>query len=748
MTFSCRVASKITVIYFLFTLAYPAQAQQWARDSLDYYRQQVDDALKTNHVEKAVRIHRFITKKGYQAKISPEICNYFTRSLRQNRFSNFPRIVGELTMQLGILEARRGNREAFRKYCKQAMLYNRTNVSNPDTLYLMKLEADRYYFLAQPDSSAAIYQELLNVYEKQSDSLMMATCYMEMAYAYYSYDKNVAALKNFNASEAIFNQLNKVPYDTQIRLWWGLSASNLVSGRYSNALEYTLRSLDLSKQFKDSLEKQKAYKELAVINSYIPDDENFLKYIYKAHRLARQLNNPFLRVETEYNMANYYREAGFIDSALYYIEPVIDFYTKNENNTRLVELYTNKGLIHAKDDRPQLAIESYLMALANSSETSEHRKAIAFFHLGEAYISINRLQAARKALGACYQLALKKKSIDILEQVTAALAAFHKREGNYQAAFNYLSQNKQYADSLIARKNASELTEIKTRYETHQKDQQIKALAQQNKIQQLITERQEWQQIILVVVVLALLGVGFVVHYRSCIRSRNNRQLAAKNRELAQKNELIQSQSEEKALLLKEVHHRVKNNLQIISSLLNLQTREEQDRQVLEAVKESQNRVKTMALLHEKLYQNQTLSSIHMQEYMNQLAQFLKNSYQQDKEIQVLVDAGNITLDVNTAVPVGLITNELLSNALKHAFEKQKEGLIQVTLREKAAGKLELKIQDNGVGLDQTMNFDNLSSLGLKLVHTLTRQINGQLTVESEKGTTFAISFSDKMVAA
>jgi two-component sensor histidine kinase len=169
---------------------------------------------------------------------------------------------------------------------------------------------------------------------------------------------------------------------------------------------------------------------------------------------------------------------------------------------------------------------------------------------------------------------------------------------------------------------------------------------------------------------------------------------------------------------------------------------------VLDAVKESQSRVKTMALLHEKLYQNNSLSSINMQEYLNQLGQFLNSTFRQDKDIQILVDAGNISLDVNTAVPIGLITNELLSNALKYAFSEQEEGEILLSLKPNATGGYELKVQDNGKGIDQEIDFKNLSSLGLKLVHTLTRQIQGSLNIKSEQGTTFAISFNDKLVAA
>jgi two-component sensor histidine kinase len=433
---------------------------------------------------------------------------------------------------------------------------------------------------------------------------------------------------------------------------------------------------------------------------------------------------------------------------MYYIEPVIDFYTKNENNTRLVELYTNKGLILAKDNRLQEAVAAYQKALSYSSETSELRQALAYLHLGEAYFAMNNLSAAHEAFKACYKLTLELNAIETLERVTQALAYFHEKSGNFKLAFQYLSENKQYADSSLQRKNAKALTDIKTRYETAQKDQQIQSLAQQNEIQQLTAERQELQLFILGVLLLLVLGGGLVIYNRSLIRSRNNRQLAAKNRELSQKNELIQSQSEEKALLLKEIHHRVKNNLQVISSLLSMQTRWEQNQQVLDAVKESQSRVKTMALLHEKLYQNNALSSINMQEYLQQLGQFLSSTYRQNRDIQIIVDAGDITLDVNTAVPVGLITNELLSNAMKYAFYEYEEGEILLTLKPNETGGYELRVQDNGKGLDQEIDFENLSSLGLKLVYTLTRQIQGKLNIKSEQGTTFAISFNDKMVAA
>ncbi len=199
----------------------------------------------------------------------------------------------------------------------------------------------------------------------------------------------------------------------------------------------------------------------------------------------------------------------------------------------------------------------------------------------------------------------------------------------------------------------------------------------------------------------------------------------------------------EKEVLLKEIYHRVKNNLQVISSLLNLQSQYIRDKQALEIFKETQNRVKSMALIHEKLYQSKDLSRIDSAEYIRALADKLFRSYRVNPDaIKLKSKVDNVPLDVNTAIPCGLIINELVSNSLQHAFPKHRKGEIRIELRSDNDKKITLIVGDNGVGLPKDLDFRNTKSLGLQLVITLVEQLEGTIELDRSSGTEFKIKFS------
>lgn len=197
----------------------------------------------------------------------------------------------------------------------------------------------------------------------------------------------------------------------------------------------------------------------------------------------------------------------------------------------------------------------------------------------------------------------------------------------------------------------------------------------------------------------------------------------------------------EKEVLLKEVHHRVKNNLQVISSILNLQTAYLKDRSTINLLKECQNRIKTMAFIHESLYQNKDFSQINFSEYIVTLVKNLFYSFEANQQkIRTNFAIDTIFLNLDLSIPCGLIINELVSNALKYAFDDGREGAIFITLK-KHEGKIKMVVSDNGRGIPEHVNFRNTETLGLQLVSTLTEQINGTITMNRNKGTTFEIIF-------
>jgi PAS domain S-box-containing protein len=198
----------------------------------------------------------------------------------------------------------------------------------------------------------------------------------------------------------------------------------------------------------------------------------------------------------------------------------------------------------------------------------------------------------------------------------------------------------------------------------------------------------------------------------------------------------------EKENLLKEIHHRVKNNMQIISSLLSLQTHYVDD-DVVKVLEGSQKRVKSMALVHEKLYHSKSLSKIDMADYIQSLASELFFSYLvKEGQIKLITEIENIEFNIETAIPCGLIINELVSNSLKHAFPNERKGKINISLKSKT-DQYELIIMDDGIGLSNDFELENINSLGLQLVNSLIHQLDGEMEIDHDQGTKFIITFKE-----
>ncbi len=199
---------------------------------------------------------------------------------------------------------------------------------------------------------------------------------------------------------------------------------------------------------------------------------------------------------------------------------------------------------------------------------------------------------------------------------------------------------------------------------------------------------------------------------------------------------------QEKELLLEEVHHRVKNNLQVIHSLLDLQALKIDDPQVVGMLRDSQNRIRSMSMIHQTLYQSHDFAQVDFQQFLGELLPTMMESYGTSPgQVDVQIDANHVKLPINEAIPCGLIVNELVSNALKHGFPERRRGTVQVGLFQDEQGNVELSIGDDGVGFGPEQSLERPGSLGLQLVHLLTRQLHGTLQVHRAAPTRFTLRF-------
>lgn len=208
--------------------------------------------------------------------------------------------------------------------------------------------------------------------------------------------------------------------------------------------------------------------------------------------------------------------------------------------------------------------------------------------------------------------------------------------------------------------------------------------------------------------------------------------------------EQLEQALEDKDILMKEIHHRVKNNLMIMASLLNMQSRYIEDEVARDIFKDSQSRAQTMALIHEKLYQSTELKKLDVQDYMESLARDIYHAYIKDpQKIQLNFKVEEHLLDINTVIPLGLILNEILTNSFKYAFPGDAAGVVNVKFAKKENKEFLLEVADDGVGLPPDFHEKKTGSLGMLLIHSLTEQIKGEIEINSEKGTQIRIKFQD-----
>jgi PAS domain S-box-containing protein len=235
--------------------------------------------------------------------------------------------------------------------------------------------------------------------------------------------------------------------------------------------------------------------------------------------------------------------------------------------------------------------------------------------------------------------------------------------------------------------------------------------------------------------------------FRKEVLWNGERQYQALYRDITERKraeEVIRASLREKEVLLREIHHRVKNNMQVISSLFNLQAGYIKDEEALRILKEGQTRIRSMALVHEKLYQSGDLSKIDLAGYIQSLSAHLFHVYLVDpNQVRLETEFEDVPLDINTALPCGLILNELISNALKHAFPAGRKGVLMIRLRRGKDGAVELRIADNGVGFPKRLDFRRTESLGLQIVNLLVGQLEGTIKLAGKNGTAFTVAFRE-----
>lgn len=666
------------------------------------------------------------------------------------------------------------------------------NASNDSTRIELCNELGNQWIATSIDSSLKYFKLGLDISIAADLREETAMLLMNQSFAY----RNARSKKLMEESilDAVAIYQNQNDTTGEFYAYFTLGSFEFSFEDFSSAKSYLLEAVKLGEKIDELENLAKVYNNVGLAYQYLGSFDKSIEYKLKGLEIREK--NGFTGIESSLvNIGLEHHEQGEYADAIPFYERGLEILRSQEPSGLLVICLKNMGQTFARLNREDLAKKHFDESLALAKQFDD---SLAVSH---AYIALGDLEITKKTYLQAESLYLQaqdwapkinalrleallyrtlsdlyvtmadgqqgdkndvwlqnaigygKKSLErslqlsiVPSQLSAAysLMTAYERLGDDTKALEYAKMCVDIKDSLYSLEKTDAIADVEGKYKTEQKELEIELLSKDNRLKEkdieAIRAAQSIQKNVLLAVIFGLL-VSTVLVLLLLSQTRKRKEANAR---LKERNNTIASQNEEKELLLKEIHHRVKNNLQVISSLLDLQSKNIEDESALSAVSDGQNRVKAMALIHHNLYQNENLGSIPFKEYARQLLKQVASIYPSAKNVNCTVSGDTIQLDIDTAVPVGLILNELVSNAFKYAFEET-GGTLNITMVKLKDEDYRLEVQDNGPGLPTDFDIDSAKSLGLRLVRRLSKQLYGKALYVNNHGACFTIRFKDTL---
>jgi two-component sensor histidine kinase len=518
-----------------------------------------------------------------------------------------------------------------------------------------------------------------------------------------------------------------------------------------------------------------ATKNLAICNYVNGKSDIAIKQFIEAIKLFEDLKdvNELAHCYSQMGIA-YYLQYQY-DNALKYYDKSIELYKKTTNKKDLAGVYINQGVSYTYVKKMDLAEINYNEALKIYQEINyepgfgpaynslakiyyakkEYNKAISYYKLAEQYSlkSNNKyhLITNYNSLATCYKelkeyeiaKTYSEKSIAISKEVGSVERELFCHEtmadilfsmGDYKNAYASFQNYASLKDTLFNQDKNDAIAEMQAKFDVEKNQQKVKEIELQKKIDDETNTKQRLLFIVLIIVILISLVFTMIV-------VRNKQKV---NSLLEQKNTAIQANLEQKEVMMSEIHHRVKNNLQMVSSILDLQARDLTDEKSMQVIEDSLSRINAISLIHQRLYQSDNIRGIKINTYLQELAiDILKNfsSSVTTTPIQLTCKVDDLNMDLESAIPIGLITAELITNSCKYAFLSIEKPEITITLN-KQQDALVLIVTDNGVGKQAAVN-ESGTSFGTKLIKSLSRKLRAEIIEDtSNKGTSIQLKIN------
>lgn len=512
------------------------------------------------------------------------------------------------------------------------------------------------------------------------------------------------------------------------------------------ALEYYISALDLCLKEGNYVKAAGISTNVASLHFEMENNALSLEYYEKALDLARQCQSQYMEADALQGMTVVLKNLELLERARIAAEMDLSL-RKAMGDTRGMSFsYKNLGVIAQESERFELAETYYFEALKYARQAGLVQKlAVIYLQLGRL---MNKTKQPDRAIPYLLETVdISKETADQRHEYLAYEALFisYALKGDLDKANAFHKLYGELRELQLSQEMKKKTVKMQTLFETQQRDERIRVLEKETQLKEEIIAKNKLNRKLSLAGIGSLFLIAGLFYNRSRLINKSNQALMLKNKEIEKQSSVIRESLEEKETLLREIHHRVKNNLQIISSLLNLQSKKIKDVNVLASINEGKNRVEAMSLIHQNLYQADRLSAINMKNYLNQLMGHLATSFNDpEKDIQYHIKAEDWLFDIDTAIPVGLILNELVSNAYKHAFNKKTSGNIYVSIDKMEDGRFILKVRDDGQGLPPDMDIKKTKSLGLKLVYSLgTKQLKGDIRFENKGGNMVELSFPE-----
>lgn len=506
--------------------------------------------------------------------------------------------------------------------------------------------------------------------------------------------------------------------------WEYIGLKNLFLGNY---LEASNSLITASQLYKGSgLSDKEALIYLTLGTCYISNSDyvNGFKYLKKCMPIFYERGDSSRVAVVYLNIGESYRKMKQLDSAEYYFGIALNIYTLLNDQSKKSLVIGNLGMVHSSQKKYEMAKAEIRTAIEEfSKEKNSYMLSVFQSEMADIYIKEGKIKEGEALLNQSLEIAKNAKLKEQIRDISLMLSEFYEKERKFTDALSFYKQYKLYDDSLKDVENVRAMEQQQSNFELNKKEEEIENLNRINRLQKRLSYG------LSAGVVVFILFTFFLFRVNALVRKTNT--------QLSEQKIIIEKREQEKALLLKELNHRVKNNLQMVASLLNLQARQLKGHPAAEALLSGKLRVEALTLIHQKLYRDDVDTTINISNYIEELSKNLVLNF--DQEFQLVLDLKPFAVNIDRAIPLGLIMNELVTNSLKYGSSQNKFPVLSISLYNEN-GEIFISISDNGNGLPPGFNWKKSSSFGLKLVHSLIGQLNGNIDYFYENGSKWNIN--------